>query len=135
MTDTQLLDALTHLSMSVIARGPDAIYLRLPAALQRDCGGCSCDYCKAHPEHTPTWDTLAIPMHETDKRNDTSWTVHMPDPKTALAYWASKERKPMTIDRVLVHLRAQFHLTRSVSHQDAVLRALTLIAEIHGPRP
>jgi hypothetical protein len=49
------------LSMEVIAHGPDAVYLRLPAELQRDCNGCGCSYCEKHPKLTPMWDTLAVP--------------------------------------------------------------------------
>lgn len=52
-------------------------YIRLPAQLQRPTDGCVCTYCKAHPERTPTWDTLAIPKGVPG----TAWTVHMPDPK------------------------------------------------------
>jgi hypothetical protein len=49
-------------------------YVRLPHQLQRTLGRCDCPFCKAHPQLTPTWDTLAIPT------SGTAWTVHMPDP-------------------------------------------------------
>jgi hypothetical protein len=69
------------LQMPVIARFGGAIYLRLPQDLQRDCGGCSCDYCKAHPDERPMWDTLAVSIERTTRHErDWSWTIHMPDP-------------------------------------------------------
>jgi hypothetical protein len=94
MTDNELLAELLEprlTCMSVIARGPDAIYLRLPRELQRDCDGCDCSYCKAHPHLTPAWDTLAIPMKPSNK--DFSWTVHMPNPAESIAYWNRKKGK------------------------------------------
>ena len=36
-------------TMDVICKTKKAIYLRLPLAMQADCGGCSCDECKADP--------------------------------------------------------------------------------------
>ena len=66
--------------MPVIARGGGAIYLRLPWDLQRECGECTCDYCKAHPGQTPTWDTMAISAINPNPDRDWTWTLHMPDP-------------------------------------------------------
>lgn len=37
-------------------------------------GGCSCNYCKANPDKTPMWDTLAV-----NPDADYSWTVHFPE--------------------------------------------------------
>lgn len=62
----------------VIGRTDSTIFIRLPAEQQRECGGCSCSYCKAHPEETPRWDTLAVAVDKPDGP-DTCWTVHMPD--------------------------------------------------------
>jgi hypothetical protein len=74
------------LQMPVIARGGGAIYMRLPQDLQRECGGCSCDYCKAHPEIKPAWDTLVVSgERQTRIDRDWSWTVHMPDPTSFTA--------------------------------------------------
>lgn len=73
-----------HLNgMSVIKRAPDVIFIRIPEALQvLACGDgiCSCSYCLAHPDKPAMWDTLAIPT-KFCRHNDTTYTVHMPDPK------------------------------------------------------
>ena len=78
-------------TMMVIAVAKDAIYLRLPRELQRDCGGCSCEICKKNPE-LAKWDTLVVPR----KLHDHSWTVHMPDARVASfnEYLRQKERPP-----------------------------------------
>ncbi len=60
--------------MTVIARTNDAVYLRLPLELQRDCGGCSCPHCKVNPD-LAKWDTLVVPLG----LHEHSYTVHMPD--------------------------------------------------------
>ena len=65
--------------LEVIARGGDAIYIRVPSELQLPCNGCDCDYCKAHPELEPKWDTVAVPVFPS--KLDVTWTVHMPDAK------------------------------------------------------
>lgn len=36
--------------------------------------GCSCPFCKAHPDKPPMWDTLAVSADE-----PRAWTVHYPD--------------------------------------------------------
>jgi hypothetical protein len=41
-------------------------------------GGCTCDYCKAHPREVPSWDTMAVPL-TTHGGSHHTWTVHMPD--------------------------------------------------------
>ena len=72
-----------HLSMPVIERRPGHVYMRLPAALQRPItGGCSCSFCRQHPDRTPAWDTLAITTRRPQQQSaDHAWTVHMPDPR------------------------------------------------------
>lgn len=35
--------------------------------------GCQCPYCKANPERTPKWDTLAISI------DGETWIVHYPE--------------------------------------------------------
>jgi hypothetical protein len=69
------LPALTGWTVLRVWRG--AIYLRLPADLQRPIdGGCSCTHCTGKPAgHVPTWDTFAVPL-EAGAR---SWTVHAPE--------------------------------------------------------
>ena len=53
--------------------------LRIPAALALPIdGGCSCAYCKAHPEHVPSWDCLAV----SDDKSSSAWTVHYPSVST-----------------------------------------------------
>lgn len=59
-----------------------AVYLRIPRELQRSTDGCSCNYCKAHPNETPSWDTLGVPL--TGERR-TTWTLHAPE-------WTSNDK-------------------------------------------
>ena len=61
--------------MKVIAETADAVYLRLPAELQRDTDGCDCQHCKRNPA-LAKWDTLVVPK---GSPNDHSYTIHMPD--------------------------------------------------------
>lgn len=73
--------------MTILGRYKDTLFVRLPIALQKPCGNCTCDYCKAHPNETPAWDTLAMAIPT--RHNPTNagakgsyqhtWTVHMPD--------------------------------------------------------
>ncbi len=65
------------LQMQVIATTTEAVYLRLPLSLQRDCGGCTCPQCKLNPE-LAKWDTLVVPVNPIPGR-DRSHTVHMPN--------------------------------------------------------
>lgn len=51
------------------------LYLHIPDELSTPCDGCSCDYCKAHPDRIPRWDTLAV----CDEHGGHSWTVHYPE--------------------------------------------------------
>ena len=74
------------LAMPAIARAGGAVYLRLPRELRRPAGECSCDYCKAHPEEMPMWDTLVVgEKAPTRLVHDATWTVHLPDPERFLA--------------------------------------------------
>lgn len=67
------------LSMRVIERRSDTLYLRLPHELQREIhGGCQCEYCRYHQALTPMWDTLAVPISAVIGDYDCSWVVHMP---------------------------------------------------------
>ena len=65
--------------MRVIARTKDAIYLRIPKALQMTSqfispdNKCSCGHCDGNG----TWDTLVVPAN--DNPHDWASTVHMPD--------------------------------------------------------
>jgi len=100
MTLSELPAGLTasHTSMAIIARTKDAIFVRLPEFLQRSCDGCSCDYCKAHPDKTPAWDTLVVPIRCDPRKADFTYTVHMPDPQTFKAYMASKKAAKTVTD-------------------------------------
>jgi hypothetical protein len=50
-------------------------FARLPENAKRAIdGGCQCAFCKAHPDKTPAWDTLAV-----DPDSCTAWTVHYPE--------------------------------------------------------
>lgn len=63
-------------SSRVIHTDKSAVYVRLPLEMQREIqGACACDYCLAHPEHVPMWDTLAVPT----TKGEYTWTVHMPE--------------------------------------------------------
>lgn len=64
-------------SMLVVAETDDAVYVRLPDELQRDCGGCSCPHCKRNPA-LAKWDTLVVPKNQ-KKIGEHTYTVHMPD--------------------------------------------------------
>jgi hypothetical protein len=69
------------LSMRVVAWTDEAVYLRLPLALQRETGGCSCEQCKKNPA-LAKWDTLVVPTQGKPRGNyseNHSWTCHMPD--------------------------------------------------------
>jgi hypothetical protein len=67
------------MTIDIICRTKDAIYLRLPLAMQTDCGGCSCDQCKADPK-LAKWDALCVPLLPGDSYPArTAHTVHMPD--------------------------------------------------------
>lgn len=58
----------------------DALFVPIPKELAAPVpGGCQCDYCKANPELTPMWDTLALPAKAKNKQGEHTWTVHMPN--------------------------------------------------------
>jgi len=52
-----------------------SLYLRIPKELQAPAGPCECRYCKTHPRHVPTWDTMGVPL----KPGAKSWTCHAPE--------------------------------------------------------
>ena len=74
--------------MVVLGRREGVMFIRLPDALQVPIDRCGCPFCKAHPDKTPMWDTLAVHV-DADPRStrsqDYTWTVHMPDPTDARA--------------------------------------------------
>ena len=78
--------------MEIVARTEDAIYLRIPKAVQMTSqfakGQCSCGKCDGQG----TWDTLAIPLKPTDGK-EWAYTVHMPDPKWFLEMVSKNTRK------------------------------------------
>jgi hypothetical protein len=90
MQNTNSITELENLNgAAIIAQAKDAIYLRIPRSLAKDIElGCSCDYCKAHPDKTPKWDTLCVPLKGSYQY---ACTVHMPDPKSFREYIARKE--------------------------------------------
>lgn len=68
------------------------LFVSIPAELAAPIpGGCQCDYCKAHPEETPKWDTLALPAKARNKQGEHTWTVHMPD-KGGLAMFGWRKK-------------------------------------------
>jgi hypothetical protein len=63
-----------------VHRTGGTIFVPLPKESQSVIeGGCTCNYCKAHPELTPMWDTLAIATKA--RGSDHTWTVHYPELK------------------------------------------------------
>ena len=47
---TQVMAEENHTNgMTILGRYKDTLFVRLPIALQKPCGNCTCDYCKAHP--------------------------------------------------------------------------------------
>jgi hypothetical protein len=78
--------------MSVLGRRDGVVFIRLPDELAVPIAAdpsnpgvpaCRCPYCKAHPELTPKWDTLAV--QQQSGKPDHTWTVHMPDHTDARA--------------------------------------------------
>ncbi len=68
--------------MRIIARTPDAVYLRIPKAIQitSEFAGfskCTCGSC----DGLGTWDTLVVPINP--DKHDWAYTVHMPDKSVA----------------------------------------------------
>ena len=44
-----------------LATNKKTIFVALPAECWRPIeGGCGCDWCKAHPDQVPQWDTLVV---------------------------------------------------------------------------
>lgn len=53
----------------------ESIFIPLPPLARRPiAGGCQCAFCKAHPDQTPQWDTLAV-----SPGTKYAWTVHYPE--------------------------------------------------------
>lgn len=62
----------------IVGKYTVTVYMRIPVDLATPIeGGCACEYCKAHLDRVPMWDTLAV----CDVKGDHAWTVHMPDPR------------------------------------------------------
>ena len=62
--------------MTVLGRYNNTLYIRIPYELAKDCNGCDCPYCKAHPDLIPKWDVMAVSCKQGDY--GFTWTVHMP---------------------------------------------------------
>ena len=55
------------------------LFVALPVDARRPIeGGCSCAYCKDHPDRTPTWDVLALPAKGDGWMIGRTWIVHYP---------------------------------------------------------
>lgn len=64
----------------IIHRCETALYVRIPYEMALPCdGGCHCEYCKAHPNLTPKWDTLCLPLQVKKPSDNYAFTVHMPE--------------------------------------------------------
>src|SRR6185295_12512323 len=74
-------------AMFVLGETERVIFVRIPPALSAHIDGCSCDYCKAHPDNPPAWDTLAIPkLQDTDAKDyGFTYTGHMPEVSSIMA--------------------------------------------------
>ncbi len=85
----------------VIARTKDAIYIRLPRAVQISRGPCSCGKCDGQGFN----DTLVVATKPDKRSNDYTYTVHMPDRSIEgfLAYVASKEKPKPCCDGKTFH--------------------------------
>jgi hypothetical protein len=60
-----------------VTRCKDAIFVPLPPELRQPIScGCSCDFCTAHPERVPSWDTMAVGTKAS--KSDFTWLVHYP---------------------------------------------------------
>jgi hypothetical protein len=56
------------------------LFVPIPAELAAPVtGGCQCEYCKAHPDVPPRWDTLALAAKPKNNGGEYTWTVHFPD--------------------------------------------------------
>jgi predicted FMN-binding regulatory protein PaiB len=64
-----------------IERVKNTIFVALPADVGNVIpGGCWCEYCKAHPDKVPTWDTLVIDAgRPSNKRRETTTLCHYPE--------------------------------------------------------
>lgn len=77
MTESNIL----KLNGVPITRVGDTLFVPLPQLIQREIeGGCSCDFCKAHPDKIPAWDTLALAA----SGEGHTWTVHYPELQSSI---------------------------------------------------
>jgi len=61
-----------------ITRRDSTIFVPLPKNAQKEIdGGCQCQFCRANPDRTPMWDTLAIDAR--DSGSNWTWIVHYPE--------------------------------------------------------
>lgn len=78
--------------MRVIARTKEAIYMRIPEALQAPStfadDNCTCGSC----DGSGKWDTIQIPLQPDNWRRDFATTIHMPD-KAVQPFLAAMRRK------------------------------------------
>lgn len=64
-------------TMFVLEQTKEAVYLRLPEALQRSAGICNCAFCGGQEGK---WDTLVVPVKPGRNHTDAwTYTVHLPD--------------------------------------------------------
>lgn len=81
-----------------VTRRDASIFIPLPPAARRDIpGGCACQWCLAHPEYQPQWDTLSIAVEAPKNgREEYAVTVHYPEicedrkrktPSVPLPHW------------------------------------------------
>lgn len=60
------------------SKNKGTMFVALPRSLRRDIdGGCVCNFCKAHPNEKPQWDTLAVDSTAPDIGK--AWPVHYPE--------------------------------------------------------
>ena len=60
-------------------RRKQTVFVALPPEAWRPIsGGCGCDYCKAHPDKTPMWDTLLVNPTANGTYSDRTSTCHYP---------------------------------------------------------
>ena len=70
-----------NMNGSYVTYRGNTIFVQIPKEAQKPIeGGCSCDYCVAHPEEVPTWNLLAIAARSMcDRRFCLALAWHGPD--------------------------------------------------------
>jgi hypothetical protein len=64
-----------HFNGTRVTKRGDTLFMPLPGDLRRPIeGGCSCAFCKAHPDLVPQWDVVAC-----SPASPYAWTVHYPE--------------------------------------------------------